>query len=292
MRYRSEFYFPVFKFYPAITFSQKESAETDYKVLAKNAAFIKEKNWMLFPLIPFGVNESVSNLSTPPPSPPTRQNLLGTDDRGRDLLTRLIYGFRNSFLFAMVSWLFISFFSYLFGALQGYFGGKVDFFGQRFTEIWSALPILYVVIFLLSIFPSSLLLLTLIWVSFGWIGLSSYLRVEVLKIRKADYITAATALGMGRSRVLLRHILPNALTPIITFSPFVFATSIGSLAALDYLGLGLPIPSASWGELLRQGKENLSSWWLVFFPVFSLFLTLLLLNFIGEGMREAFDSHG
>lgn len=288
VRYEEKLYFPVLKFYSAETFGDNSGFQPDYKQLEHSAQFQRPGNWMLFPLIPYGMNESMSGLDTPPPSPPTGQNLLGTDDRGRDLLTRLIYGFRNSFLFAAASWVLTVFLAFSFGAVQGYFGGRVDFLGQRFTEVWNALPILYVVVFLLSIVPSSLGLLTAVWVCFGWISLSSYVRAEVLRIRKQEFVAGAVVLGMSRMRVIFRHILPNALTPIITLSPFMFAASIGSLAALDYLGLGLPAPAASWGELLRQGKENLASWWLVFFPVFSLFTTLLLLNFIGEGVREAF----
>jgi microcin C transport system permease protein len=193
-------------------------------------------------------------------------------------------------LFALVTWIFTVVFAYLTGAIQGFRGGKIDFYGQRLTEIWDSLPFLYVIIFLLSLFPANLTLLILVWVAFSWIGLSSYIRVEVLRVRKLDYVTAAIALGAGAPRILFRHILPNTLTPIITFSPFLISASIGSLAALDYLGLGLPPPSASWGELLHQGKENLHSWWLVLFPFLSLFGSLLLLNFIGEAVRSAFDA--
>jgi len=193
-------------------------------------------------------------------------------------------------VFAIVAWFFIIVIAYTIGALQGFLGGRVDFLGQRLTEIWHSMPVLYVIIFLISIFPSGLVLLTCTWVAFSWISLASYVRAEVLRVRKQDFIVAGLALGASTPRLLFRHILPNSLTPIITFSPFIISASIGSLAALDYLGLGLPPPTASWGELLRQGKENLSSWWLAFFPFLSLFSTLLLLNFISEGVRAAFDS--
>jgi microcin C transport system permease protein len=193
-------------------------------------------------------------------------------------------------LFALISWMVVTIVAFLVGAIQGYAGGTVDFYVQRFTEIWSALPVLYVIIFLLSIFSSSLWLLTLVWVAFSWIGLCSYIRAEVLRVRQLDFITAARALGTPSARIILKHQLPNSLTPIITFTPFMISASIGSLAALDYLGLGLPPPTSSWGELLRQGKENLTSWWLAIFPFLSLFATLLLLNFVGEGVRSAFDA--
>lgn len=285
LRYQGRWYFPLFRYYPAATFGDEVSSEPDYKVVART-----QGAWALFPPVPHGPNESMANLSGPPPTPPTRDNWLGTDDRGRDLLTRLVYGFRSSLLFALASWLAIVVVAYVLGSVQGYYGGRIDFFGQRLTEIWHALPVLYVIIFLLSILPASLVLLALVWVSFSWIPIAAYVRAEVLRIRKQEFVTAARALGAGTPRLLFRHVLPNALTPILTFSPFILSASIASLAALDYLGLGLPPPTASWGELLREGKENLTSWWLAFFPFFSLFFTLLLFNFVGEGMREAFDS--
>lgn len=289
VKYEGSFYFPMFKFYPGTTFGEEHPTEADYKHLAASPEFAKN-NWMIFPPVRFAPNESMLELPTPPPSPPSSVNWLGTDDRGRDLLTRLVYGFRNSMIFALVTWFFTIIFAYLVGAVQAYLGGRFDFFGQRLIEIWNALPFLYVIIFLLSIFPASLSLLTLVWVAFSWISLSGYIRVEVLRVRKLDFVTAAIALGASTPRILFRHILPNTLTPIITFSPFLISASIGSLAALDYLGLGLPPPSASWGELLHQGKENLRSWWLVLFPFLSLFGSLLLLNFIGEAVRSAFDA--
>jgi len=291
LHFEDHTYFPMFKFYPGSLFGEEISLRADYKKLTLSERFKKNgNNWAVFPPVPFAENESISNLPSPPPSHPTRQNLLGTDDRGRDLLTRLLYGYRNSMLFALISWLGISVIAYTVGAIQGYLGGRIDFLGQRLTEIWNALPILYVIIFLMSLFRSGVLLLTLIWVAFGWMSLASYVRAEVLRIRNMEFVTAAKALGAKTPRVLFRHILPNTLTPLITLSPFIISASIGSLAALDYLGLGLPPPRASWGELLRQGKENLMSWWLAFFPFASLFGTLLLLNFIGEGIRNAFDT--
>lgn len=290
LHYEGKYYFPIFNHYSAQSFGQETFLSPDYKELVKGDSFTKGSNFAIFPPIPFGSNESVAALPTPPPSPPSRHNWLGTDDRGRDLLTRLIYGFRNSMLFALVSWAFISIVAYAIGSIQGFLGGKTDFFGQRLIEIWNSLPILYVIIFLLGTFRGSLILLTSVWVVFGWIGLSSYVRAEVLKVRKFDYISAARALGASTRRILFVHVLPNTLTPLITFSPFIISSSIGSLAALDYLGLGLPPPTASIGELLKQGKDNLNSWWLALFPFFCLFGTLLLLNFVGEAIRNAFDS--
>lgn len=285
-----ELYFPLFKRYDPKLFGELVSAEADFKKITHEPWFKKQGNWAIFPLIPHHPNASLTGLPTPPPSRPTAQNWLGTDDRGRDLAARLLYGFRNSMVFALVSWVLITAFAFLVGAIQGYLGGKTDFYTQRVTEIWSALPVLYVIIFLLSIFNSNLALLTLVWVLFSWIGLSTYIRAEVLRVRQLDFIAAARALGASTARILFRHLLPNSLTPIITFAPFIISASVGSLAALDYLGLGLPPPTASWGELLRQGKENLQSWWLSTFPFLALFITLLLLNFVGEGIRSAFDA--
>ncbi len=284
-----QLYFPLLKRYEPKVFGEIVAAEVDFRELIRKPWFARQGNWAVFPLIPHHPNSSLVGLPTPPPSPPTSGNWLGTDDRGRDLASRLLYGFRNSMFFALSSWVAITILAFLIGAGQGFLGGRVDFYTQRVTEIWSALPVLYVIIFLLSIFSSSLSLLTLVWVAFSWIGLSTYIRAEVLRVRSLDYITAARALGASTPRILFRHLLPNAMTPIITFAPFIISASVGSLAALDYLGLGLPPPTASWGELLRQGKENLQSWWLSIFPFLALFLTLLLLNFVGEGVRAAFD---
>jgi len=291
VRYGGSFYFPILFRYPAETFGETVRAEADYKALSRTETFRASGDWMLFAPIPFGQNESVSG-DSPPPHAPSRTSLFGTDDRGRDLLTRLIFGFRNSMLFALASWVFVAAVAFVVGATQGVFGGRYDLIVGRLTEIWSALPVLYVILFLLSVFPASLVLLTAIWVVFSWIGLSTYIRAEALRVRKQEFITAARALGFSWPRIVFRHVLPNTLTPIVTFSPFLISAAVGSLAALDYLGLGLPPPAASWGELLRQGKENLRCWWLVSFPFASLFLTLTLLNFVGEGVRSAFDAKG
>lgn len=289
MKYDGQWYFPLFKHYPAATFGETVRTEVNFKALTEADDFRAKGNWAYYPLIPHHPNASMENLADPPPTRPTLQNWLGTDDRGRDLLARLIYGFRNSMVFALICWAFTIVLAFLIGASMGYLGGKFDLVGQRLIEIWNALPVLYLILFLLSLFPPTLFLLAVIWVTFSWIGLSGYVRAEVLKIRKQEFVSASKILGGGPGWILRRHILPNSLTPLLTFSPFLLSAAIGSLAALDYLGLGLPPPTASWGELLRQGKENLTSWWLALYPFLSLFLTLLLLGFIGEGVRDAFD---
>ncbi len=289
MRYEGNWYFPILKHYPAALFGEKVRSETNFKNFTLSENFLRPGNFALFPPIKHDPNVSMENPPAPPPTRPSSVNWLGTDDRGRDLLARLIYGFRNSMVFALICWAFTVVLAFIVGATQGYLGGKVDLIGQRLIEIWNALPVLYIILFLLSLFPPTLFLLAIIWVSFSWIGLSSYVRAEVLKIRKQEFVAASKVMGGSPIWILQRHILPNSLTPILTFSPFLLSAAIGSLAALDYLGLGLPPPTASWGELLRQGKENLSSWWLALYPFLSLFITLLLLGFIGEGVRDAFD---
>lgn len=289
LRYGGKTYYPAFTYYPGQLFGEEVAAEADYLTLSKDPKFSEGGNWAVFALFHHGPMESHS-LASPPPHPPSAENILGTDDRGRDLLARLVYGFRNSFLFAMVSWALIAILAYLIGGVQGYLGGKTDLFAQRMVEIWSSLPVLYILLFLMAIFPSNLMLLLLVWAAFSWVGLSGYVRAEVLRIRKLEYVMAARAAGASHRRILVSHILPNALTPLITFTPFLISASIVSLAALDYLGLGLPPPTPSWGELLRQGKENLRSWWLGFFPFLALFGTVLLLNFLGEGLRKAMDA--
>jgi microcin C transport system permease protein len=292
VRHHGQTWWPWIERVPGRVFDQPDNALVDWRALQDEGKLDGPDTWTLRPLVFWGANESDRRLDSPPPTPPSRRHWLGTDDRGRDLLARLVYGFRNSMLFALATWGLTVLLSFLVGATQGFFGGRYDFAVQRFSEIWSALPVLYVILFLLSLFPASLRLLTGVWVAFGWVGLSAYLRAETLRVRKLDYVVATRALGLGLPSVLFRHVLPNVLVPVVTFTPFLVASAIGGLAALDYLGLGLPPPAASWGELLRQGKENLRSWWLALFPFTCLFGTLCLLNFVGEGLRGAFDTRG
>ena len=290
LRFQGRLYFPMFHFYPASLFGDLTSTIPNYKKLNVDPTFRQDGNWMIFPPIPFGPNESVENLPVPPPSPPSAENWLGTDDRGRDLLTRLVYGFRNSMVFRsrLVDFHCLHRLPLrCITRLSSRPGRLLRTTTDRSLDRAARALCHY---FPFEYFSIKLGLLAIVWVAFSWIGLSTYVRAEVLRARKQDFVTAARALGASTPRLLFRHILPNSLTPILTFSPFIISASIGALAALDYLGLGLPPPTASWGELLRQGKENLSSWWLALFPFFSLFGTLLLLNFIGEGVRSAFDA--
>jgi ABC-type microcin C transport system permease subunit YejE len=221
--------------------------------------------------------------------PGTFQHLLGTDDRGRDVFARMIYGFRTSVSFALV----VTFFCYMigisFGALLGYYGGKFDIIMQRFVEIWSAMPFLYTVMIFAAIMIPNFWMLVLILVLFKWMGMTYYIRGEFLREKSKDYVAAAKAIGCKDGAIIFKHILPNALTPVISFAPFAVVANIGALVSLDFLGFGLPAPTPSWGELLGQGLGNLHKEWLILSPTMAMFLTLLLVSFIGEAIREAFD---
>ena len=278
--YQNHLYFPFLKHYPAETFGDFTAILPNYKIIAKSS------DWSIFPLVPYGENETMEHLTSPPPTPPDKRNWLGTDDRGRDVLTRLWYGLRNSLSFALCAWFGIVVFAIFFGLLPAYFGGKVDFIAQRSTEIWQTLPGTYVILFFLGIFSGNFFLLITLWTVLGWVPLASLLRSEGLKLRQLPYIASARTLGLSHIQIFFHHILRNAFTPILTLSPFIIAYAIIGISALDYLGLGLPPPTASWGELLRQGKENFSCWWLIVFPFFSLFIILFLLLLLGEAIRQ------
>jgi microcin C transport system permease protein len=215
---------------------------------------------------------------------------MGTDDRGRDVLSRLLYGYRVSMTYALGVWLITYFLGTVAGGFMGYKGGVFDFLSQRFIEVLSSLPYLSVLIILIDIFEPNITLLIVITSIFGWIGISYYMRAEFLKLRNFEFVEAGRALGMSTSRILFKHILPNALGPLITFSPFAIAGGVTALVGLDYLGFGVQPPTPSWGELLNQGKELYSiAWWLALYPSLFLFGTLTFFNLIGEGFRYAFD---
>ncbi|MGC8764503.1 MAG: ABC transporter permease subunit [Brevinematia bacterium] len=290
MRYNDRYYFPAFKFYSGNNFGMSEMDIPDYKKIVKSESFKKDRrNFAIFPLIPYSPNETMEDLASPPPSPPSLKNLLGTDDRGRDILTRLIYGFRISFSFALlITFISISIGVFI-GALQGYIGKIFDITVQRIIEVISALPFLYIIIILGSSIGNSLLMLIIVFSLFDWIGISYYIRAEFYRLKEMPFVEAAKSIGLSDTRIMFRHILPNALTPVITFLPFDLIGAIFSLSALDFLGFGLPAPTPSIGELLRQGIGNISSYWLSLFPALFLFLILLLIAFIGEGIREAFS---
>ena len=223
------------------------------------------------------------------PFRPVRGHPLGLDSSGRDVAARMLYALRTSLTFGMVLVLATLALGTLAGALQGYYGGKVDLFGQRFIEIWESLPFIYVLILLGAIYGQSFLLLLIIYAIFNWIGISYYMRAEFLRLRKLPFVESARVIGLPTRKILFRHMLPNALVPLVTFFPFSLVGAIGVMAALDYLGFGLPPPTPSWGELLAQAQEFPHAWWLVLFPALALFATMLAGVFVGEGLRAAFD---
>jgi microcin C transport system permease protein len=301
IRYEGRFYFPLHRFYPASTFGQATFGEADYRELARSFTEHDASNWAIMPPYPYSPTESLLDLPGSPPNPPSWQHIFGTDDRGRDIFARLSYGFNVSLSFAI----FVLVSSYAIGisvgAALGYYGGKLDIMGQRLIEIWSSLPFLYTIIIVSSIVvpiympgrslllqPSFWLLIAILTV-FDWMGITYYVRGETYREKTKDYVGAAIAMGVSTPAVIFKHILPNALTAVISFAPFMIVANIGALVALDFLGFGLPAPTPSWGELIGQGMDNLTKWWLVFFPLAAMFVTLLLIVFIGEAMREAFD---
>ena len=288
LRFQGRSYSPVLFFYSDQTFGGKYKTEADYLTLKEDEQFNKQ-GFMIFPIIPHSPLHSYLDIEDNPPHPPSGTHWLGTDAVARDVLARLLYGFRICMVFALSLMLISAILGVIIGGVQGYLGGKVDIVVQRLIEIWSSLPFLYVVILVGSVYGSSFMLLLLIMVIFQWIGLSYYMRGEFLKLKNMTYVKAAKALDIGPIRILFRQILPNALTPVITIMPFSLIAGITALTALDFLGFGLPPPAPSWGELLSQGLNNLYAPWIAISTVVALFTTLLLATFIGEGVREAFD---
>jgi microcin C transport system permease protein len=289
LRYQGSTYFPVVKFYPGTLFGGPYSTEPDYLTLRNDSAFKAAGGSMTFPIVPHGPLRANLELAGNPPHAPSREHWLGTDNTARDVLARLIYGFRICMLFGLCLALTDGVLGILIGGIQGYLGGKVDITVQRLIEIWSALPFLYVVILLGSVYGSSFAMLLFVVAIFEWISLSYYMRGEFFRLRGLTYVKAAKALGLGPMRIFLSQILPNALTPVITLLPFTVVSGISALTALDFLGFGLPPPMPSWGEMLTQGLQNLHAPWIAVSAVTALFFTLLLSTFVGEGVREAFD---
>lgn len=287
--YEGKVYFPIFISYPETTFGGDFETESDYKDPFMMEKLHRPGNWIVFPLNKHSYNSINQEISGPVPSPPTWDNLLGTDDRGRDVLARIIYGFRLSVLFGLALTLVGTTVGIVAGAVQGYFGGRTDLWMQRIIEIWGAMPELYLLIIFASIFKPSFILLLLLLSLFSWMGLSDYVRAEFLKGRNLDYVKAAKALGVGNVTIMRRHLLPNGMTPVITFLPFRVSAAILALTSLDFLGLGVPPSTPSLGELLAQGKGNLEAWWLSLAAFSVLVGTLVLLIFIGEALRGTFD---
>jgi microcin C transport system permease protein len=289
IRYEGKFYFPILAVYPETAFGGDFDTEADYKDPFILDRLAKPGNYVIFPINRHSYNTINQEIAGPVPSPPTWENLLGTDDRGRDVLARIIYGFRLSVLFGLSLTLVGTSVGIVAGAVQGYFGGRTDLFIQRFIEIWGAMPELYLLIIFASIFKPNFFLLLVLLSLFSWMGLSDYVRAEFLKGRNLDYVKAAKALGVGSLTIMRRHLLPNGMTPVITFLPFRVSAAIMALTSLDFLGLGVPPSTPSLGELLAQGKANLEAWWLSLSAFSVLVGTLVLLIFIGEALRETLD---
>lgn len=289
VRHDGQWFFPVFKRYPETVFGGEFPLQANYKSPYIQELIESQGGWMLWPPIRFDYAAINYELQEPAPAPPSPVNWLGTDDQGRDVLARVIYGFRISVLFALCLTLASSVIGVVAGALQGFYGGWVDLLGQRLLEIWSGLPVLYLLIILASFVQPNFWWLLGIMLLFSWMALVDVVRAEFLRGRNLEYVRAARALGMGNGAIMFRHILPNAMVSTMTFMPFILTGAIGTLTALDFLGFGLPPGAPSLGELVAQGKANLQAPWLgiTAFAVLALMLTLLV--FIGEAARDAFD---
>ncbi len=290
LSFENNIYFPLINDYPETKFGGDFTTNTDYldPFITKN--LISGDNWVIYPLNQYS-HDTINYFSPyPNPAPPSSVNWLGTDDRGRDILARLLYGFRVSVLFGIALTLIGVIFGVFMGAVQGYFAGKTDLFLQRFIEVWGAVPELYLLIILASIFEPGLIILLVILSLFGWMGLSDYVRAEFLRNRSLEYVTAAKALGLTSKKIIWKHVLPNSLTPVIAFLPFRMSGAILALTSLDFLGLGVPSSTPSLGELLAQGKANLDTWWISLSTFLVLVSTLMLLIFIGEALRDSLDT--
>ena len=289
IRFNEKFYFPILTNISEKDFGGEFETAADFRDPAV-ADLINKNGWMIFPPIPFSYQTINFNIKTPAPSKPTSANLLGTDDNGRDVLARVIYGIRISLIFGLTLTFFSAILGIFLGAIQGYFGGIYDLVLQRFLEIWSSMPVLFLLIILSSIIEPSFFTLLALMLLFSWMSLVSYVRAEFLRLRNFDFVRASKALGASNSRIIFRHILPNASPIIIANLPFLLAGSITTLTSLDFLGLGLPIGSPSLGELLAQGKNNLTAYWLGITGFVTITTILTLLVFIGEAVRDAFDT--
>jgi microcin C transport system permease protein len=288
MRYDGVLYFPIFKVYPETAFGGEFETEAEYRDPYVKA-LINDKGWMIWPPIPYSYDTINYDLPVPAPAPPSADNWLGTDDQGRDVLARLIYGFRISVLFGLTLTLSSSLIGVMAGAVQGYYGGWTDLLFQRFIEIWSGLPVLFLLIILASVVEPNFWWLLGLMLLFSWMALVGVVRAEFLRARNFEYVRAARALGVRHTTTMFRHVLPNAMVATLTFLPFILNGSITTLTSLDFLGFGLPPGSPSLGELLAQGKANLQAPWLGITAFLVLAIMLSLLIFIGEAARDAFD---
>jgi microcin C transport system permease protein len=289
LRYEGQFYFPVFKEYSEKTFGGDFPTPADYLDPYIRERITTHGNWAIYAPNPYGAKAINYFAKSPSPAAPSADNWFGTDDRGRDLLAQLIYGFRVSVLFGLALTVIGTVLGILAGAVQGYFAGKVDLTMQRLIEIWSSMPDLYLLIIFSAILSPSVGLLLVLLSLFGWMSLADYVRAEFLRNRQMDYVRAAKALGVGNGRIMWKHILPNSMTPVVTFLPFRMSAAILALTSLDFLGLGVPPGTPSLGELLSQGKNNIDAWWISISTFAVLVITLLLLTFMGDALRDALD---
>lgn len=287
--YQGGIYMPVLKSYPETTFGGDFETEAEYRELDVKDLIAGKGGWMVWPLVEYSYNTVNLNLRVPAPAPPSADNVLGTDDQGRDVFARVIYGFRISVLFGLILTITGSIIGVIAGAFQGFFGGWLDLLFQRFIEIWGGLPRLYILIILSSVIVPGFWNLLFILLLFEWTSLVGVVRAEFLRARNFEFVKAARALGVGNVTIMFRHVLPNAMVATLTFLPLILTGSITSLTALDFLGLGLPPGSPSLGELLQQGKTNLQAPWLGLTSTISISMTLILLIFVGEAVRDAFD---
>ena len=286
--YDNEFYSPIFQAYPETVFGGEFETEADYRDEFV-VELIEEKGWMMWPPIRFSFDTVNLNLPVPAPAPPDAVNVLGTDDQGRDVAARLIYGFRISVLFGLTLTIVSAAVGISVGAFQGFYGGLLDLLGQRFMEIWGGMPVLYLLIIMASVITPNFWWLLALMLMFSWMGFVGVVRAEFLKARNLDFVRAAKALGVSDLKIIFKHVLPNATVATITFMPFTLAGSVTTLTALDFLGFGLPVGSPSLGELLNQGKANLQAPWLGISGFFVIASMLSLLVFTGEAVRDAFD---
>ncbi|HZW22429.1 ABC transporter permease [Noviherbaspirillum sp.] len=289
VRYNGQIMFPIFQTYSEKVFGGDFDTPADYLDPFIQDQFKRDGNWAIYPINRYRYDTLNYFAKSPNPAPPSADNWLGTDDRGRDVFARLLYGFRVSVLFGLALTITGVILGVVTGAIQGYFAGRTDLFFQRFMEIWGSMPELYLLIIFASIFEPGFGLLLILLSLFGWMGLSDYVRADFLRNRNLEYVQAARAIGLSNRQIIWRHVLPNSLTPVVTFLPFRMSAAILALTSLDFLGLGVPPPTPSLGELLAQGKNNLDAWWIATSTFVALTMMLLLLTNIGDALRNALD---
>jgi microcin C transport system permease protein len=301
VRYNGEYYFPIFKNYPAEIFNQYKISkagnnkeplygDANYRLLKRQFSESKSDNWLLLPLYPYGAEETLlEEINENPPSNPEKEHIFGIDYSGRDVFSRVIYGFRISISFALIVFIISFAIGIFIGLIIGYYGGYMDIIGYRLIEVWMTLPFLYIVMIISSIIVPNFLILVIIISIFSWITISLYIRGEVYREKEKDYVIAAKAIGLPGRKILFHHIFPNSLNPVFSLAPFAIIAHIGSLVALDFLGFGLPSPTPSWGQLLREGMNNLDKWWLIVFPILAITITLTMVVLIAEAMRDSFN---